>query len=160
MPSCRPWVAICWRRWRLTAKTRLPTSWAMVDELSVNLASYADAMETYADFATVNRVIDAYNLAQTVDAGKADQHPGAAQATLFRQGGSADEAWAGAEGALHRHRRHRRRELPPPCGGLALAGGRGVLQPGERPHVLRGQRPAPSASISSCAASSTSKPIG
>ena len=37
---------------------------AMVDELSVNLASYADAMETYADFATVNRVIDAYNLAQ------------------------------------------------------------------------------------------------
>lgn len=43
---------------------------AMVDELSVNLASYADAMETYADFATVNRVIDAYNLAQTVDAEK------------------------------------------------------------------------------------------
>lgn len=42
----------------------------MVDELSVNLASYADAMETYADFATVNRVIDAYNLAQTVDAEK------------------------------------------------------------------------------------------
>ena len=34
------------------------------------LASYADAMETYADFATVNRVIDAYNLAQTVDAEK------------------------------------------------------------------------------------------
>ena len=32
--------------------------------------SYADAMETYADFATVNRVIDAYNLAQTVDAEK------------------------------------------------------------------------------------------
>lgn len=31
---------------------------AMVDELTVNLASYADAMETYADFATVNRVID------------------------------------------------------------------------------------------------------
>ncbi|RDC25049.1 HelD family protein [Eggerthella lenta] len=43
---------------------------AMADELSVNLASYADAMETYADFATVNRVIDAYNLAQTVDAEK------------------------------------------------------------------------------------------
>ncbi|MCB7039236.1 HelD family protein [Eggerthella sinensis] len=43
---------------------------AMTDELTVNLASYADAMETYADFATVNRVIDAYNLAQTVDAEK------------------------------------------------------------------------------------------
>ena len=43
---------------------------AMVDELSVNLASYADAMETYADFATVNRVIDAYNMAQSVDAEK------------------------------------------------------------------------------------------
>lgn len=43
---------------------------AMVDELSVNLASYADAMETYADFATVNRVIDAYNMTQSVDAEK------------------------------------------------------------------------------------------
>ncbi|WP_225749752.1 UvrD-helicase domain-containing protein [Paraeggerthella sp. Marseille-Q4926] len=43
---------------------------AMVDELSVNLTSYADAMETYADFATVNRVIDAYNMTQSVDAEK------------------------------------------------------------------------------------------
>ena len=43
---------------------------AMCDELTVNLASYADAMETYADFASVNRVIEAYNLAQTVDAEK------------------------------------------------------------------------------------------
>ncbi len=43
---------------------------AMCDELTVNLASYADAMETYADFATVNRVIDAYNMAQSVDAEK------------------------------------------------------------------------------------------
>ena len=132
----------------------------MVDELSVNLASYADAMETYADFATVNRVIDAYNLAQTVDAEKLTsiqvllKQPYFAKVVLQMKPGQ------GAEGALHRHRRHRRRELPPPCGGLALAGGRGVLQPGERPHVLRGQAAAPSASISSCAASSTSKPIG
>ena len=29
----------------LTAKTRPPTSWPWSDELSVNLASYADAME-------------------------------------------------------------------------------------------------------------------
>ena len=43
---------------------------AMCDELSVNLASYADAMETYADFAAVNRVIDAYNISQSVDAEK------------------------------------------------------------------------------------------
>ena len=43
---------------------------AMCDELTVNLASYADAMETYADFATVNRVIEAYNVAQSVDAEK------------------------------------------------------------------------------------------
>lgn len=43
---------------------------AMSDELSVNLASYADAMETYADFAAINRVIDAYNITQSVDAEK------------------------------------------------------------------------------------------
>ena len=43
---------------------------AMSEELSPNFASYADAMETYADFATINRVIDAYNIAQSVDAEK------------------------------------------------------------------------------------------
>lgn len=43
---------------------------AMSEELSPNFASYADAMETYADFATVNRVIDAYNISQSVDAEK------------------------------------------------------------------------------------------
>lgn len=37
---------------------------SMSDELTVNLASYADAMETYADFAAMNRVIDGYNTAQ------------------------------------------------------------------------------------------------
>ena len=58
---------------------------AMVDELSVNLASYADAMETYADFATVNRVIDAYNLAQTVDAEKLTSIQVLPGNDLFRQ---------------------------------------------------------------------------
>lgn len=43
---------------------------AMSEELSPNFASYADAMETYADFATINRVIDAYNIAQSVDSEK------------------------------------------------------------------------------------------
>lgn len=41
---------------------------AMAEELATNLATYADAMETYADFAAMNRVIDGYNLAQNADA--------------------------------------------------------------------------------------------
>ena len=41
---------------------------AMAEELAPNFATYADAMETYADFAAMNRVIDAYNLAQDADA--------------------------------------------------------------------------------------------
>ncbi|MEG1435078.1 MAG: ATP-binding domain-containing protein [Gordonibacter sp.] len=43
---------------------------AMCDEVSPNFASYSDAMETYADYATINRVIDAYNITQSVDAEK------------------------------------------------------------------------------------------
>lgn len=43
---------------------------AMSSELSPNFDSYADAMETYADIASVNRVIDAYNIAQSADAEK------------------------------------------------------------------------------------------
>ena len=41
---------------------------AMAEELAPNFATYADAMETYADFAAMNRVIDGYNLAQDADA--------------------------------------------------------------------------------------------
>ena len=41
---------------------------AMAEELAPNLATYADAMETYADFAAMNRVIDGYNLAQDANA--------------------------------------------------------------------------------------------
>ena len=37
---------------------------ALSEELSVNLETYADAMETYADFAAINRVIDGHNTAQ------------------------------------------------------------------------------------------------
>lgn len=43
---------------------------SMSEELAPNFATYADAMETYADFATMNRVIDAYNASQQVDAEK------------------------------------------------------------------------------------------
>lgn len=43
---------------------------SMSEELSTNFATYADAMETYADFAAMNRVIDGYNLAQDADAEK------------------------------------------------------------------------------------------
>ena len=37
---------------------------ALSEELSVNLETYADAMETYADFAAMNRVIDGHNTAR------------------------------------------------------------------------------------------------
>lgn len=43
---------------------------SMAEELSPNFASYADAMETYADFATVNRVVDGYNVAHDLNAEK------------------------------------------------------------------------------------------
>ena len=39
------------------------TKQAMSEELAVNFASYADAMETYADFSAMNRIIDSYNIA-------------------------------------------------------------------------------------------------
>nr|WP_253904762.1 UvrD-helicase domain-containing protein [Adlercreutzia sp. ZJ473] len=41
---------------------------SMSEELAPNFATYADAMETYADFAAMNRVIDAYNVSQNLDA--------------------------------------------------------------------------------------------
>lgn len=41
---------------------------SMSEELAPNFATYADAMETYADFAAMNRVIEAYNVSQEVDA--------------------------------------------------------------------------------------------
>ena len=43
---------------------------SMAEELSPNLASYSDAMETYADFATVNRVIEGYNVAHDLNVEK------------------------------------------------------------------------------------------
>lgn len=43
---------------------------SMAEELAPDFATYADAMETYADFAAMNRIIDAYNLSQDVDAEK------------------------------------------------------------------------------------------
>lgn len=43
---------------------------AMYEELAPNFASYSDAMETYADFASVNRIIEAHNISQSVDAEK------------------------------------------------------------------------------------------
>lgn len=43
---------------------------SMSEELAPNFATYADAMETYADFAAMNRIIDGYNIAQEADAEK------------------------------------------------------------------------------------------
>ncbi len=41
---------------------------SMAEEVGINLATQADAMETYADFEAVNQIIDAYNLMQDADA--------------------------------------------------------------------------------------------
>ncbi|MDO4290955.1 MAG: AAA family ATPase [Eggerthellaceae bacterium] len=41
---------------------------SMAEELTMNFATYADAMETHADLNAINRVIDAYNVTQSLDA--------------------------------------------------------------------------------------------
>lgn len=40
----------------------------MAEEISVNLANYADAMETYADFVAMNRIVDMANASQRINA--------------------------------------------------------------------------------------------
>ena len=56
------------RRMEKTREAAAQDKRSMSEELAPNFATYADAMETYADFAAMNRVIDAYNLAQDADA--------------------------------------------------------------------------------------------
>lgn len=46
---------------------------SMAEELSPNLASYSDAMETYADINTVNRVIEGYNVAHDLSVEKLER---------------------------------------------------------------------------------------
>ncbi|BAK45592.1 UvrD-helicase domain-containing protein [Eggerthella sp. YY7918] len=58
------------RKMEKTSAAAAADKQSMSEELSPDFATYADAMETYADFAAMNRIIDAYNLAQTVDAEK------------------------------------------------------------------------------------------
>ena len=139
MPSCRPWVAICWRRWRLTAKTRPPTSWPWSTDCQVNLAQLRRRHKTYADFMHGGRVIDAYNLAQSRRCGKAGSIRCCSSNLYSRQ------RWFSADQkperepkrALHQlHRRHRRQNYRRMVDCSPVAG---VLQPGER--RLRGQRP-------------------
>ena len=106
---------------------------SMSEELAPNFATYADAMETYADFAAMNRVIDAYNLAQDADAERLAnvelllKQPYFAKVALqFKPGQKPKELYS-------RHGGHRRRGVPPPRRGLALPRRGGVLQPGYRP---------------------------
>ena len=131
---------------------------AMVDELSVNLASYADAMETYADFATVNRVIDAYNLAQTVDAEKLTsiqvllKQPYFAKVVLqMKPGQEPKELYIGTAGIADENYRRLVVDWRSPVAE--------VYYNQENGPTSYEPTAAPSASISSCAASSTSKPI-
>lgn len=78
---------------------------AMSEELSTNFATYADAMETYADFAAMNRVIDGYNLAQDATTEKLAQvelllkQPYFAKVTLqFKPGQEPKELYIGNAG--------------------------------------------------------------
>lgn len=78
---------------------------AMCEDLSLNLASDDDAMETYANFATVNQVVDAYNIAQSVDAEKLEsihlllERPYFAKVVLqFKPGQEPKELYIGAAG--------------------------------------------------------------
>lgn len=74
---------------------------AMAEELSVNLATYADAMETYADFEAMNRIVDAYNVSQASDAEKVEtvalllRQPDFAKVTLRVMNGASASTGAG-----------------------------------------------------------------
>lgn len=85
---------------------------AMCDEVSPNFASYSDAMETYADYATINRVIDAYNITQSVDAEKLNsirlllKQPYFAKVVLqFKPGEDPKELYLGTAGVSDEARR-------------------------------------------------------
>lgn len=85
---------------------------AMLDDVSPNFASYADAMETYADFATINRVIDAYNISQSVDAEKLNSirlllpQPYFAKVTLqFKPGDEPKDIYLGTAGVSDDNRK-------------------------------------------------------
>lgn len=85
---------------------------ALCDEVSPNFASYSDAMETYADYATINRVIDAYNITQSVDAEKLNnirlllKQPYFAKIALqFKAGEDPKELYIGTAGVSDEARR-------------------------------------------------------
>lgn len=85
---------------------------ALCDDVSPNFASYSDAMETYADYATINRVVDAYNITQSVDAEKLNsirlllKQPYFAKIVLqFKAGEDPKELYIGAAGVSDDARR-------------------------------------------------------
>ncbi|MFR1638371.1 MAG: hypothetical protein ACLSVD_03860 [Eggerthellaceae bacterium] len=107
-------------------------------------------METYADFATANRS-STRTTWRKPSMRKADQHPGAAQATLFRQvvlqmksGQEPKELYIGTAGIADENYRRLVVDRRSPVAE--------VLQPGERPRPTR-PTAAPSAPIASRAAS-------
>ena len=114
---------------------------AMAEELAPNFATYADAMETYADFAAMNRVIDGYNLAQDADAAELAKvelllkQPYFAKVALqFKPGQEPKELYIGTAGISDENYRRLVVDWRSPRG-------RDLLQPGQRPHLLRGRRP-------------------
>ncbi len=93
------------QRMESTARRAEADKQAMAEELSVNLATYADAMETYADFEAMNRIVDAYNVSQTSDAEKVEtvalllRQPYFAKVTLRVMNGAGAGAGAGTRAA-------------------------------------------------------------
>lgn len=78
---------------------------AMCDEVSPNFSSETDAMETYADYAIINQVVDAHNMSQSVDAEKLSSirqllhQPYFAKVVLqFKSGQEPRELYIGAAG--------------------------------------------------------------
>lgn len=77
----------------------------MSEELTLNLAADDDAMETYADIATLNRVIDAYNIADDINVKRLSditlllKQPYFAKVALrFREGEDPKELYIGNAG--------------------------------------------------------------
>ena len=129
----------------------------MAEELAVNFATWDDILETHADIVAMNNIIEAHDMANSVQAERLRavevllREPYFAKIALqFKEGAS-------GQGALHRLGGHFGRELPAPGRGLAKPRGRGVLQPDHGPHLLCGRRAHHPRGLASCAASSKSK---
>ena len=155
--SCRQLGRALVRRMEKTREAAAQDKRSMSEELAPNFATYADAMETYADFAAMNRVIDAYNLAQDADAEQLERIQLLLKQPYFAKVALQFKPGQEPKDALYRHGGHLGRVVPPPCRGLAhLPWPRCTTTRTTAPRPTRPMG-APSTWTSSFAASSTSR---